>query len=488
MEVDIGEELLKDEQKSSPYFIDEQGNLCRWKHTQAGPIEQKLANFEARIVEEVAEDNGIEITYHYAIEGACFKKPLSKINVPANSFHSMNWLPQWGSQVIIEPGLANKDYVRHSIQVMSNGVRKNTCYIHTGWRKIDGQWCYLSASGAIGADNVTVKLSKELNSYYLPLQPENETDAIRASLSLLDIGPRLTTLPLFCYIYLAPLTTLLKIMPNFAEYIYGFTGLFKTTLACLCLSHFGSFDSVNSLSNFEDTANAIEKRSFELKDTLHVVDDYHPSYRRIDAQTKESLAQRLIRAYSNRSGRHRLRSDTSERGAYIPRGLLLMTGEEVPALQSTNARLCVIDISEGDIDIDRLSEIQTKSHLLPNAMSSYIIWIRDRINEIQEKFALDFNKLRDKAYKEGHYLKLPEQTAFLQFSLEVILNWLKDKSILTEEEAKEFSLGGWDTFLILAEKQAKRIEREDPVRRFTEVPTDTYQAGQGKVTRQGLRR
>lgn len=469
MDIDIGEELLKEEQKNSPYFLDELGNLCRWKQSKDGYISIRLANFEAHITEELSEDNGIDVTYNYCIEGTCLKQPLPKINVPANSFHSMNWLPQWGSQVIVEPGLTNKDFLRHSIQVMSNGVRKNTCYTHTGWRKINGDWCYLTASGAIGSNNVTVKLSRELNSYHLPLQPENEAEAIRASLSFLDLGPRIITLPLFCYTYLAPLTTLLRPMPNFAVYLHGFTGVFKTTLACLCLSHFGSFDSVNNLSNFEDTANAVEKRSFELKDILHCVDDYHPSYRRVDAQIKESLAQRTIRAYSNRSARHRLKSDTTERGAYIPRGLLLMTGEEIPSLQSTNARICVIDINDGDIDTDKLTEIQTKAHLLPAAMTSYIIWIRDRINDIQGKFAQDFTKLRDKAYKEGHHLKLPEQTAFLQFSLDMILNWLTDKSIFNEEEAKEMSLDGWDTFLHIAEKQSKRIEQEDPVRRFKDI-------------------
>lgn len=463
------------------YFIDDEGNLCKWKQTREGAIPQTLANFEARIIEELIEDNGLETIYFYGIEGTCRRKILSKINIPANSFNSMTWLPQWGSQVIIEPGQAIKDYVRHSIQVRSDGIKREVCYTHTGWRKIKNEWCYLSASGALGAENVSVRLSKELQRYSLPLQPENESQAIKTSLSFLGLASKQVTLPLLCFTYLSPLTTLITPMPNFSAYLHGPTGVFKTELAKLCVGHFGSFNEVIGLSSFEDTPNSIEKRSFDLKDTLHVLDDYHPSYRRIDAQQKESLAQRIIRGYSNRSGRHRLKSDATERGAYIPRGLLMITGEELPSLQSTNARICVIEIPEGDINIEKLSEIQAKAHLLPFAMSSFLLWIKNRIEEVKKAFSSNFSILREKAYKEGTHLKLPEQTAFLQFTLDLLLSWLIEKDIYSETEAKEMSRDGWDTFCQLAEKQSKRIEREDPVKRFVEILQTLITQGRVKL-------
>lgn len=487
---DLGEELLKmhnaqteegESRNKGHYFIDDEGNLCKWKQTREGAIPQTLANFEARIIEELIEDNGLETIYFYGIEGTCRGKKLSRINIPANSFNPMNWLPQWGSQVIIEPGQAVKDYVRHSIQVRSDDIKREVCYTHTGWRKIKDEWCYLSASGALGAENVSVKLSRELGRYSLPLQIENESEAIKTSLSFLDMAPLQITLPLYCFTYLSLLTTLITPMPNFSAYLHGPTGVFKTELAKLCVGHFGSFNEVIGLSSFEDTPNAVEKRSFALKDSLHILDDYHPSYRRIDAQQKESLAQRIIRAYSNRSGRHRLKSDATERGAYIPRGLLMVTGEEIPSLQSTNARICVIEITESDVDIEKLSKIQNKAHLLPFAMSSFLFWIKNRIDEVKKAFGSNFAILREKAYKEGNHLKLPEQTAFLQFTLDLLLSWLIEKGIYSETEAREMSRNGWDTFCQIAERQSKRIEREDPVKRFIEILQTLITQGRVKL-------
>jgi hypothetical protein len=115
----------------------------------------------------------------------------------------------------------------------------------------------------------------------LPLKSENETEAIKASLSFLDIGNRQITLPLLSLLYLSPLTTIINPMPNFSGFLNGEIGVLKTTVAMQLSCHFGPFDSINSLSNFDDTANAIEKRAFTLKDVLHIVDDYHPSIKRV---------------------------------------------------------------------------------------------------------------------------------------------------------------------------------------------------------------
>ena len=186
---------------------------------------------------------------------------------------------------------------------MSTDTRQTDVFTHTGWRTVNGNRVYLSHGGAIGGDNINVQLSRELSRYNLPSKPENEIEAIRTSLSFLDIGNREVTLPLFAAVYLAPLVSLFSETPhpvNFSFYAYGPTGTFKTTLALIGLSHFGTFNPA-CLSNFEDTENYLEYRSFLLKDTLMVLDDYHPSTIDRTLSRKEQLAQRLIRAFSNRT-------------------------------------------------------------------------------------------------------------------------------------------------------------------------------------------
>jgi len=473
---DLPQELEKLETKKPPtddnggrYFIDEAGYLCRWKQTKDGQIPVKLANFDAEITEEIIEDNGLELSHNYGIEAKLHDRRLPKIEIPASSFNSLNWLHKLGNQTILEPGQTVKDYVRHAIQTRSNGVKRTTYYTHTGWRQIQNSWCYLTAGGAIGAENISVKLPKELQRYNLPLNSENEAEAIRKSLSFLEIGKKEITLPLFAFLYLSPLTTLLEPMPNFAGYIYGETGTFKTTIATLLLSHFGQFNSANNLSNFDDTANALIKRAFTLKDTLLVIDDYHPTNRKTDSQLMESTAQRIVRACANRTGRHRLNPDASEKGAYEPRGMTLITGEEIVSLQSTLARLMVIEISKGDIDKNKLTELQKTSHLLPYAMASYVLWLRNNIQEIQRTFLERFIELRSKAFRESAHRRLHEQTAFLQLGFDIAISWLADKKAITDAEALTLSKEAWDIFTQLSAKQSERLESENPVRQFQEI-------------------
>ncbi len=80
-----------------PYFMDGQGYLCRWKEKGERQISIRLANFNARIIEEVYVDNGLEQTRRFVIEGETSERRLPRVTVTASSFPSMNWVyGAWG--------------------------------------------------------------------------------------------------------------------------------------------------------------------------------------------------------------------------------------------------------------------------------------------------------------------------------------------------------------------------------------------------------
>ncbi len=420
-------------------------------------------------MEELIHDNGLEISHFYKMEAKTLERHLGTVEIPAASFANMNWVHRLGVDAVLEPGVNTRDYVRHYVQISSKPIRV-IAYTHTGWRKIDDVWIYLTSGGAIGKVNVTVSLADELHRYSLPQVPTDEPGSIKQSLSFLDLGSRKITLPLFAYLYLAPLTMLLSPLPNFLMFPYGETGVFKTTLAILMLAHFGNFNSIENLNNFEDTANALGRHAFTLKDTLMVVDDYHPSTQRHLAQQKEATLQRLIREFSNRTERARLNSDSTEKPRYSPRGMLLVTGEELLSLQGTLVRACVIEIKKGDIDKKKLGVLQAQSYLLPHAMSSFIHWLRHTgIENIQSEFKKTFLNFRAGASNEHIHPKLTEQVAFLQFSLVNILDWLLDKGVVSESQARELKDEGWKVFCELALEHDRRIRAEDPVGKFIDI-------------------
>ena len=289
------------DKSSDPYgqYFLKNGYLCRIKSGHNGEdIVIRLANFTATIEAEDIVDDGRDVNHFFSILGKLKGiHPLPRLEIPAQNFSGMAWTNKWGSKPILEPGQTVRDFVRHSIQTGSNGVEVRRHYAHTGWREIEGDFVYLHTGGSIGGkEGISVRLSRGLDRYALPGLPTStpESDdklkeALAASLSFLDIGDRSVMLPLFCLVYLAPLTTLLNPLPNFSEYLYGESGTFKTTIALLALSHFGPFSGVESLSSFDDTVGNLEKRSFTLKDTIHCVDDYHPSHHKYNAQSSRQL-------------------------------------------------------------------------------------------------------------------------------------------------------------------------------------------------------
>jgi hypothetical protein len=488
----------KSSQINQSRYSVEDGYWCRIKYSKEGkelPI--PLCNFTARITEENIIDDGQDTNHLFTVEGRLFDKiPLQKLDIPAEKFPGLSWVLKWGSRCCLEPSYTVREFIRYAIQRASPNAPVKTHYGHTGWREINGEWVYLHAGGAIGTGpdmpQVSVRLSREIERYSLPLTPfyrqegaadflAAEKNGLEASLRLLDIGSRAVTIPLFCLVYLAPLTTLLNPMPNFSFYLFGQSGTFKTTVALLALAHFGNFGGADCLSNFEDTPGILEKRSFILKDTLHVIDDFHPSSNRRAAESKEGIAQRMIRAYSNRTARGRLNSDMSERGRYEPRGMMLMTAEEQPTLESTLARVCIIEVTDGSIERGPLSEVQAAAGKLPYAMAAYIRWVRENMDAIKETFPGRFRELRAKAAADGFHKKLPEQAAYMGFALETAVSFFCEKGAMTQDSAFALVAEGWDIFRQLAKQQQQRIEEDDPVALFFEIISTLLLQGQARL-------
>jgi hypothetical protein len=467
----------------------EGGFLCRKKQTRGkhGTEDTQttvfLSEFLAWITSETITDNGKEITRDFQIKGMTIKdnRLLPALEVQAGKFAGLSWAQEgWGAKVVLFPGTTVKDQVRHCIQIISGDVKTDIFYGHTGWRKINGEQVFLHAGGAIGGTgSIAVKFEKgqeDLYRYTLPPAPpcKPEEDAatrqgLKASLDFLTLGSAAVTFPLWAFVYLAPLTTLIRPQPNFVLYIQGITGTFKSTIAVLANSHFGQFEGVEGLSNFNDTHGTLEKRAFILKDMPMICDDLHPASNRRNAESMEQTAQKLIRSYSNRTARGRLQSDLKEKGHFQPRGLCAITAEELLTVDSTLARLCVVSIEEGDIDRAKLTKLQSEAGFLPYAMTAYIGWIKKNMKEILSDFPARFRELRQAAEAEGKHRKLPEQVAFLAFGLHLATSFFRDCGIIDIEEAGRITALGWINFQKLSERQQQRITADNPIDRFFDI-------------------
>ena len=462
------------------YSVGPNGELTRRVMQRIGKesveIEKIITNAILWVTAEITRDDGLTTTKRFIIAGRLAGgRPLPEMPVAADQFSSMNWIVKsWGLAVNIEPGMGNRDFARHALQVTAQGIKSKTVYSHLGWRFIGGSWVYLHAgmNGEIEVDVTEEGLSR----YCLPApKPESMATAVE----LLDVGPREITYPLTALVFLAPLCEPLRmagIEPAFVLWLVGLTGCMKSTTAALFLSFFGQFDSRSLPGNFRDTANSLEKRAFACKDSLFVIDDFHPSATEAETRAMQQSAQKLLRAFGDRQGRARLNSDTTLKTAFIPRGLAVVTGEDLPDVgQSGAARYFALELKRNDINKEKLTILQGKTDELSAAMTAYVDWLGPQIDRLGKSFRQAFEQLRTAATTDGHG-RIPETVAWLQIGFESFAAFAVESGAWTQETASEKSKECWRILVKLAEQQSRTIAEDRPAQKFLDALRDMLDA------------
>ncbi len=282
-----------------------------------------------------------------------------------------------------------------------------------------------------------------MSSYSFPKEISDKKEAINLSLETLNLAKHDITIPLLYMTYLAPLVGLIaegNRTPNFVLWVYGLTGSRKTSASLAFLNHFGNFSSNIPPASFKDTANAIELKAHTLKDSLLLIDDYHPNIDGSDARKLASTAERILRMYGDRVGRSRMRADTTLNKTYKPRGMAIVTGEDLPKGASSTARYIGIEIKRDDIDLEILSKLQKEHKKLAEAMAIYIDWISKNIERVQSFIDEKFDELKVKYKKETTHGRINDAVIWLSVSFELLLTFLYEYMFICDDKFKKLRL------------------------------------------------
>jgi hypothetical protein len=459
--------------------------LVYLKPTREGEVPQPLTNFEARITAQILHDDGVETFRSLEIE-ARQNGRTERFTVAAAQFSAMSWVvEQMGPAAVVYAGSGTKDHARTAIQLLSGAIENRTIYAHLGWRQIEGEWCYLSGSGALGAlgpvSGVEVDLPEDLRLFELPSRPRGGDliKAVRASLDTLDLLPDEVSLPIFCAIWRAALGPC-----DFGLYLAGRTGAGKSECAALAQQHFGArLDARHLPGSWSSTANALEALAFGAKDALLVVDDFAPSGTSADIQRLHREAARLLRAQGNQAGRQRLRRDATLRPTKAPRGLLLSTGEDIPNAHSIRARTLVLEIAPGALSWERLTACQSAgAHgLYSQALAAFVRWLAPLYSTVQAERAQRVLELRERATASSTHRRTPSLIAELALGLGLFLRFTCEEGILSEAEAQALWERGWSALGRAGAAQAEHLEAADPISRFLDLLRAALTAGRAHV-------
>lgn len=459
--------------------------LIRLKPTRDGDAEIQLTNFSAKIVAEVRVDDGAEVEIELEIETE-LHGTTTRFRVAASTFASMDWvLPQLGPKAILCAGQGIRDHTRVAIQQVSEEIERQTTYAHTGWRRIEGfGWCFLHAGGPLGPEGPVISthtaLLPPLDKYKLPdpIGGSELVAKIRLTLHLLDLAPDRLTFPLFASVFRAILGD-----ASFSLHLVGSTGVFKTMLAALFQAFFGAELHDHIPGSWSSTGNALEVMAFCAKDAIFTIDDFAPTGSSADVQRYHREAERVLRAQGNHSGRARLRPDGTRQAVRPPRGLILSTGEEVPAGQSVRARLLILPVQPGNIDPANLTERQADAQagLYSTVTASFILWAAGQLDDLRQRFQERAQEIRSARSTEEGHRRTPTTIAELQASFEVFLEFTVAMDAISEDDSKHLLHRTTQALDDAELEHAHHVDEIEPTRLFIELISAAVSSGMAHI-------
>lgn len=459
------------------YLIDSDGN--------------KVSNFIPIIIGQYIIGQGRDRRAGIVLMGIDeYGNELETINIEAQDIDSLKWIKNsWGFQYKVFPKMKEQFLEVLEILVVNSITKKMSDQI--GWVKDNEKYSYLHTRGVIGESDKEVDVGDHLNNYFLPSEIVDIQKACQASLNLLEVADYEVTVPLLGLVYLSPLLQAIKDagkMPEFVVWLFGTTGSRKTSLARVFLSHFGDF--TNSLpATFNDTYASIELKSHAIKDSLNLIDDYAPKQTRKHKDSQDEIAEKSIRAYGDRVSRGRANSNMVSQKQYIPRGMLLITGESIIRGNSTNARLIALELNKDSVNLRLLKEMQDKIKLLNESMRGYIEWLLPQMND-KKDFIGDvligyFNsyksKMEIKYSDKSIHGRTVEGCAWLKVGALSMLSYFEENSILSEEDFEEY-MGIFDKYIekILL-KQDEITKCSSPLEEFLTILKESLDSNSIKI-------
>lgn len=477
-------ELPEEDEKIGPYVWSEGiFNLARTvtvmveNKKERTEIKVPLANFSAVVAEQRLYDDGVETEHRTQLR---VFRPTTRGTVAADveiltsQFSGMAWVTnKLGHQYVVTAGSSVRDHLRAAIQSYSRNMVTRQIYTHTGWRTIDGELCYLHSGGAItqhGArDDIDVELEDNLTNYHLPHPPEPRAlaEAVHKSLVQMRLGVDGIGAVQLARIYGPPLGAWYR--QDFGIFVEGRSGTFKSEIAALAMAHYGSGWNARCFpESWSSTENAQLKKAFSVKNALYEIDDYNPQGTASDQQAMSLKADRVFRGAANQAGRGRMNADTRLRRTYFPRGMVSASGEDLPAGRSLRARMWILSLTPGTIDLDILTECQryARDGTYASAMAGYVRWLASKADQLAAELPVRYEELRAEVGADlRDHERIPANLAGMRLSIEVFFRFVVDVGALSRDGAANWKTRCENALMDQARIQADLQETsEDAVR------------------------
>lgn len=200
-----------------------------------------------------------------------------------------------------------------------------------------------------------------------------------------------------------------------------------------------------------------------------------------------AMAQAIMRAYGDRTGRGRLRADASPMESLPPQGNAIITAEFPPDIgESGTARYFALELMEGDVDLEVLTAFQKQAEdgTLQRCMYGYLEWLKEtylwNVDGFLSDLKTQFEYWRDTFRRQcpNCHGRVPESAAWLVIGMRYLLAYLQDRLELTKAECENYCQRFYSILKTLAERQASNIVQDKPTHKFLQKLYALLESGQ----------
>ena len=378
------------------------------------------------------------------------------IQLESTELCSYQWIERMGPDYIYEKRAVER--LQTLIKVMAKYAPKRDEYQYSGWNA-EGKNFYILDEQQIGNDRQNVV---------------NPKDACDHTLKMLDVAPHSLTIPLLAVELLSLVHSRMMAGGTYFKgvcCIVAPTQSFKTTLATLF------FDLDNGLEadlNFEATSAAIVRTIGTVRDATVVLDDYKPGSTRAESNDMLQKLSRVIRMCSDDSGGIKKSGAQNSTVSNVAHCMVVVTAEQMQLeVQSTLARLLVLEGNRKSVDVKKLTYFQTNQMKYRQFVEEYILHIseqgvNDYCSELVKRFGQERNTLRKQLHDKNTLVdnRTNDMCVWLYVSYINFLDYAQKVGVIDSEQREERLQEALQIFLSLMQKQAERVSELDDVGMF----------------------
>lgn len=362
---------------------------------------------------------------------------LPEINIPLRSLDYLNFQDDLDHQCYNYTKKSRSlicDLIRYFVAQMSavEVYQAETL----GFIHYNGRVAFNAGNRLIGDLGVEVELRTKGYNFNPPADVTNEQLGVYVK-SIIQLNPSVTA-PIFAYFVLGILRDLYRqagVPIRFCLFLFGAQQSLKTTLATyLCSFYDRDVDVEQHVHNLT----ASEARLHEIlnieKDSVAILDDLNLDDSRRKELEQERTISGLIRASANGVGKETVRDQ--KRINAQP----LFCGEYLLKNGSTNSRLLILHLEQGQINKEKLYEIQKDANLLTAFAEQLIVWLLDNYQELCQFIQTQYNSFMQlRAGSIFYQERLNRSGAVMSIAYAVFLQFCKVKGWDVGLTAREFN-------------------------------------------------